>query len=103
VGRDKREGRASFQPPDKEPVIRENDPLLQMPPAQLHKLLCKNFNLDELRLLCLGIQDLDWDALAGETKDRKALELIGYMQRRGRLIDLVAAIRRTRSNTLIGV
>ena len=85
-----------LQPPDQEPVIRKDDPLLQMPPAQLHKLLCKNFSLDELRLLCLDIKGLDWETLAGESKDRKALELIGYVQRRDRLIDLVAAIRRAR-------
>jgi len=86
----------TFQQPGEEPIVPKDDPLLKMSPAQLHKLLCKNFNLDELRFLCRDLPGVDWDSLPGESRDRKALELIGYMERRDRLPELAAVIRRAR-------
>jgi hypothetical protein len=88
----------TFQQPGEEPIVPKDDPLLKMSPAQLHKLLCKNFNLDELRFLCRDLPGVDWDSLPGESRDRKALELIGYMERRDRLPELAVAIRRARPN-----
>jgi len=64
-------------------------------PTQLREILASRFDLEELRTLCFDL-GRDWDDLGGDTKGRKALELIGYMQRHDRLPELVAAIRRKR-------
>jgi hypothetical protein len=64
-------------------------------PQRLRDVLSSRFDLEELRALCFDL-GRDWDDLGGDTKGRKALELIGYMQRHDRLPELVAAIRRKR-------
>jgi hypothetical protein len=57
----------------------------------------QHYSLDEMRTLCddLGI---DYENLPGETRERKALELVGYFERHGPrgdpLAPLVAAIRK---------
>ena len=76
-------------------------PESQTPPAadlgQLRRLLVQHFSADDLRSLC---QDLgvDYDVLPGEGTDAKARELIAFMEKRGRLADLVGAAQRERPN-----
>ena len=41
---------------------------------------------------------VDYDGLAGESEGSKALHLIGYLQRRGRVEALVAAVDRLRAD-----
>ncbi len=69
-------------------------------PVQLAKLLDDRFSKGELQGLCFDL-GVDWDELSGDTKGAKARELIGYLQRRGRLDELVPAIRRARSDIVI--
>ena len=53
------------------------------------------FDLEELRTLCMDL-GVDFDSLRGEGKAAKARELVLYMQRRGRLDALVAAVQAAR-------
>jgi hypothetical protein len=61
--------------------------------AQLRQVMSDNFALDELRTLSFDL-GVDFENLAGETKEGKARELITLMARNGRLQELVATGRR---------
>lgn len=65
----------------------------------LRDALAARFSLSEIETLCfdLGIDDED---VPGTTKSEKARELVRYMERRGRLSDLIAAIRKARPNVI---
>lgn len=63
--------------------------------TELHRLLAKHFDLEELRTLIFDL-GVDWDELIGETKSARARELIAYLQRRNRLGDLMTAIEISR-------
>lgn len=63
--------------------------------TQLLDLLVLHFNEDELQELCLRL-DVGYESLKGETRNRKALELVEYFQRRERLPELRQAIYRAR-------
>ena len=63
--------------------------------ARLFRLLTAHFNLDELRTLCFDLS-VDYDALRGEEKATKALELISLMLREHRLDELVSSLRKGR-------
>jgi hypothetical protein len=63
--------------------------------AELRRLLALHFSLDELRSLCQDL-GLDYEALRGDTTDSKSLALIGYLERRNHLAELVAAAQRER-------
>ncbi|OQY23725.1 MAG: hypothetical protein DRJ03_27205 [Chloroflexi bacterium] len=58
--------------------------------ARLHILLVERFDEEEMRSLSFGLQ-VDYDNLRGEGKTGKARELIAYLERRDRLIELVQA------------
>ena len=62
---------------------------------ELRLRIIRHFNLDELRFLASDLS-VDWDALAGETKQRKAQELIEYLSRRKELGKLIALIKHER-------
>ena len=68
-------------------------------PVAVREALIKHFSPDELRLLAQEV-GVDYDNLPGESKQRKALELVLYFERRGGLASLVAAVRRARSNAI---
>ena len=76
-------------------------PESQTPPAadlgQLRRLLVQHFSPDDLDSLCQDL-DVDYDVVPGEGTDAKARELITFMQRRGRLADLVDSAQRERPN-----
>jgi hypothetical protein len=57
--------------------------------------IVEHFDDEELRTLCFDT-DVDYDNLRGQGKEAKARELIDYMQRQGRLGDLIDACRKTR-------
>ena len=56
--------------------------------AALRDLLVKHFNLEELRTLCADL-GVDYDNLGGEGKTARARELVAYLDRRGRLPQLM--------------
>ncbi|MCL5996109.1 MAG: tetratricopeptide repeat protein [Chloroflexi bacterium] len=67
----------------------------------LRQNLIEYFNTDELRSLCFDL-GIDWESLAGEGKNAKARELITYMQRRGKLDELMKAVREVRPTVAWG-
>ena len=58
--------------------------------SELLENLTGHFSLEELRTLAVEV-GMDWDELEGTAKTPKARELIAYLQRQGRLEELVAA------------
>jgi hypothetical protein len=65
------------------------------PPAALRKLLTLHFSDAELQTLAHDI-GADYEELAGDTKTAKAIQLIQYAARHGKIVDLVEACRRER-------
>jgi hypothetical protein len=61
----------------------------------IHKVLQERFDLEELRTLCFNL-GVDYDNLRGEGKAARSRELILFMQRHGRLDELVTAIHSDR-------
>ncbi|MFC1713296.1 hypothetical protein ACFL6S_06505 [Candidatus Poribacteria bacterium] len=59
--------------------------------AELRRIIVKYLDLEELRTLCQDL-GIDYDSLRGEGKTGKARELIGLMERRGRLLELEAVV-----------
>ena len=66
--------------------------------TQLHQFLVDHFSLDELKTLCLNLK-VRYDDLGGEGLTGKARELVLYMERHGRMVDLRAVLAQLRSNT----
>jgi hypothetical protein len=64
----------------------------------LVRILAERFNLSELRSLAFDL-DVDVDDLGGSSKNEKALELVQWMDRRGRLPELARTIRQVRPDT----
>jgi hypothetical protein len=81
--------------------FRRQYPLREAPaavgPAELRKNLVKHFSDSELRDLCFDLV-VDYDVLPGVGKGDKARELIAYLERRGRISELVEACRQRRPN-----
>ena len=63
--------------------------------VRLHKMLDRYFNEQELRSLMFGL-GVEYDSLLGAGVSDKARELIGYMNRRGRLVELLQAVNKER-------
>lgn len=59
--------------------------------------LVEHFDLSEFRVLCADL-NINYDVLDGEGLDDKAVDLVDYMDRRGRIAELVAACRKNRPN-----
>jgi hypothetical protein len=62
---------------------------------RLLKNLTSKFDLEELKTLCFDL-DVDFEVLGGEGKEGKARELILFMERQDRLIELVILVLRKR-------
>jgi formylglycine-generating enzyme required for sulfatase activity len=63
--------------------------------VKLRRNLVEHFNDSELRTLCFDL-DVNYDALAGLGTVDKARELIAYLERRGRISELVETCQRLR-------
>jgi hypothetical protein len=59
------------------------------PQTQIQHFLGVYFSLDELRLLCGGLEGVEFENLPGDTRQIKAMELTDFMFRHGRLNELV--------------
>lgn len=68
-----------------------------MAKAQLRHLLNEYFSEGEIRELCFDL-DIPYDELSGRGKREKIMELIGYLERRNRLADLLELGRHLRPN-----
>ncbi len=62
---------------------------------QLRRLIFDLFDEEELRSLCFDL-DVNYDGLPGKGTEAKSRELILFMRRRQRLVDLLAACRQAR-------
>ncbi len=63
--------------------------------VELRQLLASRFSLGELRNLCFDLE-VDYEDLPGEGKAEKARELVGYLERRNRIADLLQVGRNLR-------
>lgn len=66
-----------------------------MEKSQLREMLTLYFNEGELRDICLEL-DVDYETLPGKGKGNKARELVLYLDRRGRLSEMVEKCQRLR-------
>lgn len=57
----------------------------------LRTFIAERFSLAEMAQLCADM-NIDFESIAGNTKEAKALELVQYCTRRGQLHDLVAMV-----------
>jgi len=63
--------------------------LYQMTQAELRRVLNERLTLDEVKAACFDLE-VDYENLAGDTKNEKIIELLLHLNRRGRLPDLMA-------------
>jgi hypothetical protein len=56
----------------------------------LRRILGRRFDEGDLRNLCFDLGGVDYESLPGENKLGKARELVSYLERRGRVSELVA-------------
>jgi len=63
--------------------------------VKLRELMMKNFNFDEIKVLCQDIE-VDFDNITGSNKETKILELIKYVERRSELGELIRAVSKAR-------
>ncbi|MCA9996928.1 MAG: tetratricopeptide repeat protein [Anaerolineales bacterium] len=64
-------------------------------PSQLRAALEQHFNLEELQRLCFELS-LDYENLAGSTKEAKTMSLVEYAQRHNRLSALLSYVQTAR-------
>lgn len=69
-------------------------------PQKLLTILCRNFDLTELKKLCFGLS-IDYEDLKGATITEKSIELIQFAERRGRYDELVEAVWTERPNAFL--
>lgn len=67
--------------------------------SQLRQLLTQQFSKSELHLLAFDL-GVEYEELAGSTRSDKAVSLIEYLQRNGRLTDLITPCRQLRPQTV---
>ena len=65
--------------------------------ARLRRVLTVYFDESEMRSLCFDL-GIDYELLGGADKQTKAVELITFCERRGRLLEVLAACHRLRPN-----
>lgn len=80
-------------------VQQKGDSLHSIATTTLRDALDRYFDLEEFRGLCAGLK-VDFDNLRGEGKNAKARELVAFMERRGRLDELINAIRQSRPGSI---
>jgi formylglycine-generating enzyme required for sulfatase activity len=66
--------------------------------TQLHQFLVDHFSFDELKTLCLNLK-VRYDDLGGEGLTGRARELVLYMERHGRIVDLCAVLAQLRPDS----
>ena len=71
-------------------------------PSELRQKLIEHFNDSELHDLSFDL-GIDYESVAGSTRDAKARELISYLQRRNRLHELISLCRARRPSVSWGI
>ena len=67
----------------------------EITPQQIHQVLKSRFSAGELQSLCFELE-IEYDDLPAVAREGKARELVSYMERLGRLADLISLIERHR-------
>lgn len=67
---------------------------------RLYRLLVERFSVGELRDLCFELR-IDYESLPGAGKADTARELISYLDRRGRLTELIAFVQQLRPDIVV--
>lgn len=68
--------------------------------VKLSKLVARHFDTSELKALCFELE-INYDDLNGANKQDKARELISYLERRNKIMELVAKFKALRPNSSI--
>jgi len=89
---------SSIQPSDATSEKRSSQQKLR----QLFEILDTRFDDGELRTLCFHLEGVDYDSLPGAGKTDKARELLSYLERRQRILELVALGRQLRPDVSWG-
>jgi DNA-binding NarL/FixJ family response regulator len=77
-------------------VVQEKGTTERQYHSRLLQILVNRFDKSELRMLCFHL-GIDYaDSLPGESKEDKAQDLIGYLERRDRILELVQAGKQLR-------
>jgi hypothetical protein len=63
--------------------------------GRLRRIIVAHCNLEELRTLCFDL-GVNYDEFGGERLSAKVRELLAYLERRGRIPDLIATSKRLR-------
>lgn len=63
----------------------------------LHNLLLKHFSAEDLRTICFEL-GIDFDDLPGQSRPSKARELVLFLARRERTLELIGVCKRIRPN-----
>ena len=86
--------RSSQETPTEPPISgREREPYTQL--VSLRRILVRQFDTNELGTLCFDM-NIDWEGLPGDGKGAKVRELLAFLERRGRIDELVNTIRELR-------
>lgn len=70
--------------------------------VRLRNVLNAYLSLEELKSLCFDL-GIDYDALPGSSKNEKAIELIGHLERRGGSWSLIDRLKELRPHAFLGV
>ncbi|WP_420632013.1 TIR domain-containing protein [Candidatus Leptofilum sp.] len=79
-----------------DPIVKQQS--FSSPQVALRENLNNYFSETELRVLCFDL-GIDYEDLGGRSKAEKVLELIGMMQRHGRLDQLIDIVRQQRPHS----
>lgn len=74
------------------------DPVTTITVDKLRRILTDYFNESELQNLIFDLGEVDYENLPGKSKEDKARELIAFLERRGRVSELVQLCYRLRPN-----
>ncbi len=77
-------------------AINEENPT-QVNSAALRKIIATSFNQAEMETICFDL-GLDYEAIPGDTKDKKVIELIKYMERRYEIDAFLDVLQKERPN-----
>ncbi|MEM7116830.1 MAG: TIR domain-containing protein, partial [Chloroflexota bacterium] len=87
--------------PNNDPTPSPTQPQTQIDQKKLRELMLSSFNISELKTLTDDLGEVFYEDLGGEGRSDKVRELIGFMDRRGRLQELVDAVRKERPHLFL--
>lgn len=85
----------AWRPPVKESGAVTNGKQAVVDAVALQQFIAEFFNLEDMRDLAMRLE-VDFEDMAGETKEAKARAMVSYMKRRKRLVELRDMVRQLR-------